>query len=108
MKYYIEKPTPRNNFGQKIADYEKLPYYEHANEAYLENPLRDKYPLLGCSEHNKYHVLSQLAYTPVIRELEPEAMLKINAADAAARGIQQGDLWCVRTTTTGTRSSRRW
>ena len=92
LKYYIEKPTPRNSFGQEIADYEKLPYYEHANEAYLDNPLREKYPLLGCSEHNKYHVHSQLAVTPVIRELEPEPMIKINAADAAARGIKQGDL----------------
>ena len=92
LKYYIEKPTPRNSFGQEIADFEKLPYYEHANEAYLDNPLREKYPLLGCSEHNKYHVHSQLAVTPVVRELEPEPMIKINAADAAARGIEQGDL----------------
>ena len=30
--------------------------------------------------------------TPVIRELEPEPIIKINAADAAARGIEQGDL----------------
>mgnify|MGYP000388136396 FL=1 len=37
LKYYLEKPTPRNNFGQKIADCERLPYYEHANEAYEEN-----------------------------------------------------------------------
>ena len=91
LKYYLEKPTPRNNFGQKIADCERLPYYEHANEAYEENPLRDKYPLFGCSEHSKYHVHSQLAYTPVMRELEPEPLLKVNATDAAERGIQQGD-----------------
>ena len=78
-------------FGQKIADCERLPYYEHANEAYEENPLRDKYPLFGCSEHSKYHVHSQLAYTPVMRELEPEPLLKVNATDAAERGIQQGD-----------------
>lgn len=91
LKYYIENPTPRNNFGQKIADYERLPHYEHANEAYAENPLCDKYPLFGCSEHNKYHVHSQLAYTPVIRELEPEPLLKVNANDAKERGIAQGD-----------------
>ena len=34
---------------------------------------------------------SQLAYTPVMRELEPEPLLKVNATDAAERGIQQGD-----------------
>lgn len=92
LKYYIEKPTPRNSFGQQVADYEKYPYYEPANEAYRENPLIDKYPLMGCSEHNKYHVHSQLAYTPLMRELEPEPMIKINASDAAARGIAQGDV----------------
>lgn len=92
LKYYLEKPTPRNNFGQKIADYEKIPYYEHANESYWDNPLREKYPLFGCSEHDKYHVHSQLAYTPCIRELDPEPTVKLNAADAAERGIEQGDL----------------
>ncbi len=92
LEYYIEKPTPRNNFGQKVAAYERIPYYEHANESYYENPLREKYPLFGCSEHGKYHVHSQLAYTPWIRELEPEPMIKINARDAKERGIQQGDV----------------
>ena len=88
----MEAPTPRSNWGQEVADYEKRPYYEPANEAYWENPLREKYPLMGCSEHNKYHVHSQLAYTPVIREIEPEPLIKINATDAAERGIQQGDV----------------
>ncbi|MBQ9955318.1 MAG: molybdopterin-dependent oxidoreductase [Eggerthellaceae bacterium] len=92
LKYYIENPAPRNNWGQAVADYERYPYYEHANESYSENPLREKYPLFGCSEHNKYHVHSQLAYTPVMRELEPVPFIKINAADAAERGIAQGDL----------------
>lgn len=92
MKFYLEKPAARNNFGQKVADYEKYPYYEPAHEAYWENPLREKYPLMGCSQHHKYHVHSQLAYTPVMRELEPEPLLKINASDAAERGIEQGDL----------------
>ena len=91
LKYYLEKPAPRIQFGQTIEAKERVPYYEHANESYWENPLREKYPLFGCSEHNKYHVHSQCAYTPVLRELEPEPMVKVNASDAAARGIAQGD-----------------
>lgn len=91
LQYYIEKPAPRNNFGQKVADYERIPYYENANEAYWDNPLREKYPLMGCSQHAKYHVHSQCAYTPWLRELEPEPLLKVNASDAAERGIAQGD-----------------
>ncbi len=91
LKFYLEKPAVRNNFGQKVADYERYPHYEPAHEAYWDNPLREKYPLMGCSQHHKYHVHSQLAYTPMMRELEPEPELKINASDAAARGIAQGD-----------------
>ncbi len=91
LQYYIEKPVPRNNFGQKVADYERIPYYENANEAYWDNPLREKYPLMGCSQHHKYHVHSQCAYTPWLRELEPEPLLKVNATDAKERGIEQGD-----------------
>lgn len=90
--FYLEKPAPRNNFGQGVADYERYPYYEDAHEAYWDNPLRSKYPLMGCSQHSKYHVHSQLACTPMMRELEPEPELKINAADAAERGIKQGDV----------------
>lgn len=92
MKFYLEKPAPRVNVGQEVADYEKRPYYMNAHESYWENPLREQYPLLGCSEHHKYHVHSQTAFTPWLRELEPEPLLKINAQDAEARGIAQGDL----------------
>ena len=91
-EYYLETPFVRNNFGQKVNEYERYPYYERANESYQDNPLRDKYPLFGLSQHEKYHVHSQLAFTPVLRELEPEPVLKISADDAAARGIEQGDL----------------
>ena len=75
-----------------MADYERYPYYENAHEAYWDNPLREKYPLMGCSQHHKYHVHSQCAYTPWLRELEPEPRIKINAADARERGISQGDV----------------
>ena len=34
---------------------------------------------------------SQCAYTPWLRELEPEPLLKVNATDAKERGIEQGD-----------------
>jgi molybdopterin-containing oxidoreductase family molybdopterin binding subunit len=92
LKYYLEKPVPRNDFGQGVPEHERYPHYEHANESYWENPLRERYPLFGCSEHNKYHIHSQLAHTPVIRELEPEPTVRINASDAAERGIRQGDV----------------
>ena len=91
LKFYMETPTPRIVIGQEVADYEKRPYFMPANEAYWDNPLRSQYPLLGCSEHAKYHVHSQTAFTPWLRELEPEPVLKLNSQDAAERGISQGD-----------------
>ena len=91
LKFYMEAPTPRNVCGQEVPEYEKYPYFMPANEAYWDNPLREQYPLMGCSEHAKYHVHSQTAFTPWLRELEPEPVLKINRQDAEARGIAQGD-----------------
>lgn len=91
LKFYMEAPTPRIVIGQEVADYEKRPYFMPANEAYWDNPLRSQYPLLGCSEHAKYHVHSQTAFTPWLRELDPEPVLKLNSQDAAERGISQGD-----------------
>lgn len=91
LEYYLEQPFVRNNFGQEVAEYERYPYYTRANESYWENPLREKYPLFGLGQHERYHVHSQLATTPVMRELEPEPMLRLNARDAAERGIAQGD-----------------
>ncbi|MBB3171407.1 molybdopterin-containing oxidoreductase family protein [Parvibacter caecicola] len=91
LSYYMDNPMPRNYVGQEIAEFERYPYYTHANEAYWENPMRDKYPLFGLGQHEKYHVHSQIAFTPWLREIEPEPMLKINSKDAEARGISQGD-----------------
>lgn len=91
LSYYMDMPMPRNYYGQEVAEFEHYPYYTNANEAYWDNPMREKYPLFGLGQHEKYHVHSQLAMTPWLREIEPEPMLKINSHDAEARGIAQGD-----------------
>ena len=91
VSFHVENPYPRQNYGQSVADYQKHPYFEFANEAYWDNPLRKKYPLMGMNQHEKYHVHSQMAFTPWMREIEPEPFIKLNARDAEARGIKQGD-----------------
>ena len=48
---------------------------KHADRAYEENPLRDEVSAVRMQRGTaNYHVHSQLAYTPVMRELEPRAV----------------------------------
>ena len=44
------------------------------------------------SERPRYRVHSQWFSTPLLRELDPEPYVKINPADAEARGIAHGDV----------------
>lgn len=60
-------------------------------EAWPENDLYKKYPLVLMSERPRYRVHSQWYSTPLLRELDSEPFVRINPADAAARGIADGD-----------------
>ena len=42
-------------------------------------------------EHAKYGTQTQFSHVPNIRELDPEPSVFISPADAAARGIEEGD-----------------
>ena len=59
-------------------------------EAWPENELYSKYPLVLMSERPRYRVHSQWFNTPLLREIDPEPFVKINPADAEARGIVDG------------------
>ncbi|NLB52809.1 MAG: molybdopterin-dependent oxidoreductase [Syntrophomonadaceae bacterium] len=94
-KLYSENPVPRVNYGQNLAEItekERLPYFRPPGEAWHENPLFEKYPLVFIQEHSRFRVHSQWYNTPVLRELDPEPIAKISREDAKARGIQTGDI----------------
>lgn len=92
LQFYLESVTSRANLGDAIdLDVERVPTFQNPYEAYKANPLIETYPLMGCSEHRKYTLHTQYGHTPWLRELDPEPVLKINADDAAARGIEAGD-----------------
>lgn len=92
---YCENPQPRVNYGQDltgIIEKERLPYFKPPGEAWPENPLFAKYPLVFIQEHARYRTHSQWFNVPMINEIDPEPLVKISRQDAEKRGIKSGDI----------------
>lgn len=89
MEFYSESPTPRIDMGQEFdQDRERLPRFFPPIEAWPDNEAYAKYPLVLNSERSKFQVHSQWYSTEWLKELSPEPTVKINPADAKARGIE--------------------
>jgi molybdopterin-containing oxidoreductase family molybdopterin binding subunit len=94
-RFYLETLPPRDDCGQTISATDRIPYYQHAFEAYQGNPLREKYPLFGMSYHDNYHAQSIFAHSPwldELRGLKGEPYMRIHEDAAAERGIATGDV----------------
>ncbi|KTE92413.1 dehydrogenase [Desulfitobacterium hafniense] len=92
-QFYMETPTVDIDYGQKWdIEKERLPYFEPPAEAWPQNPLFKKYPLTIFQEHSRWRTHTQWGNVPWLRELDPEPTVKINPDDAAARGIENGDI----------------
>lgn len=92
LEFYLEDPKPRLDCGIAIdKSREHLPVFEPPIEAWPDNPLRKKYPLVYHTVRNRWRLHSQWYDTPWLRELDPEPQVSINPADAKARGINDGD-----------------
>ncbi len=76
-----------------------LPVYREPFEAYEGSEQYMKYPLSHYCERTRWHMHTQYNDVPWLRELDPEPYLRMNPADAEARGLKNGDTW--RRTTTG-------
>lgn len=95
VRLYTEKPAPRLNYGQDLSarfPNEHLVYYQEPREAGVDNPLKEKYPLVYLQEHSRFRVHTQWGTVPTLRELDPEPLAKVNSVDAAARGVKSGDM----------------
>lgn len=94
-QFYLERMIPNNDYGQKFTLADRVPNYEHAYEAYKDNPLRDKYPLFGLNGyHNHYFgqtFLSNIPWLDDLRGYEGEPYMVIHPKAAAERGIETGD-----------------
>lgn len=92
LEFYQESPKPRMDYGQKIDEESiRLPSYSHPEEAWVDNPLHEMYPLVAYQEHPRWRVHSSFGDLSWLREFDPEPVVKLNPLDAEKRGIQSGD-----------------
>lgn len=62
VRLYMEKPVPRLDYGQDLSDRianERVVYYREPEEVGIDNPLREKYPLVYLQEHSRFRVHTQ-------------------------------------------------
>ncbi|MDR1015494.1 MAG: molybdopterin-dependent oxidoreductase [Coriobacteriales bacterium] len=93
-QFYLEEFEPRDDYGQEVRPIDRIPYYEHAYEAYQSNPLRERYPLFGLSYHDNYHAQGMFTHNPLLDEFrgyEGKPYMRIHEDAAAERGIRTGD-----------------
>lgn len=91
-------PTPSGKieiYCQKIADmdmpdFPPIPKYIETWES-LNDPLAKKYPIQLLTNHHKTRANAQYDNLPWLRELMPQR-ITINAGDAQARGIKNGEV----------------
>ena len=68
-----------------------LPQYEAPCEAYEENPLREKYPLVMTQRRSKYFIHQNLMDATWIRQYY-KPTLEMNPGDMSSRGLVSGDM----------------
>ncbi len=77
----------------RAAGYLPLPAFEQPKESDVSNPeLSKEYGLLGTTRRPAEFVHTRLRNLPVLNRRYPEPLLMVHPADAADRGIQQGDV----------------
>jgi len=67
-----------------------LPEYVPSPEGHEDNALKSRYPLQLCTPHAHHLINSSFANTPSSRKLDRPARIRLNPADAAARGLDEG------------------
>lgn len=73
-----------------LAFGQAFPAWERPDEAYPENPLREKYPLQFNQARSRFRVHSAYSGAQWIRELA-EPCIELNPIDAKARNMEDGD-----------------
>lgn len=92
-QFFREAPSPALDNGTKWdVKRESLPYWSAPHEAWYQNDLHETYPIVFMSERSKFKAHTQFNDVPMLLEIDPEPYIKISEDDAAARGIQTGDL----------------
>jgi molybdopterin-containing oxidoreductase family molybdopterin binding subunit len=93
-QFFVESLVTNGNWEVQTTLQDRLPSYEHAYEAYADNPLRSDYPLFGISYHDNYTgqcMHHNVAWLNEIRGYKGEPYTFIHEKAAAERGIVTGD-----------------
>lgn len=77
-------------YENMLAFGQAFPAWELPNEAYADNPLRQKYPLTFLQARTRFRVHSAYGGSSWIQELY-EPHIELNPVDAEARGLADGD-----------------
>lgn len=67
-----------------------LPTYEEPNEAFVENPLAQKYPLMFSQPRTRFHIHNQFCDATWLQQFY-EPYVELNPLDMEARNIVDGD-----------------
>lgn len=95
VELYCEMPLPRIDYGQawqEESPKERFPYFKPPTENWQESELKQKYPLSYFQAHQRWRTHSQWFASKTLRELDPEPLAYLSPADAADRGIEEGDI----------------
>lgn len=91
-RLYDDAPAPAYNVGQPIDFTREMePYWEPALEADVKSSAREKHPFFLLSEHMRTRTHSQWWDVELLKEFEPEPVIKISPSDAQEKGIAEGD-----------------
>ncbi|WP_283171257.1 molybdopterin-dependent oxidoreductase [Curtanaerobium respiraculi] len=90
--YTLGTPSTRQEpyYENLLSWGQAFPAWEAPNEAYPENPLREKYPLAFTQSRTRFRVHSAYSGANWVQQIfEPH--IEMNPADAKARGLESGD-----------------
>jgi len=85
----VVSPRLRLPVGDKVKS---LPYFAPPHEAWPDNPLYEKYPLVFLTLHSRWRVHSQFYNVPALREIDSEPYVELNDREIAKRKLKSGDM----------------
>ena len=91
-QFFNEAPAPQMTYIEGFnPDHERSAYWAPPFEAWHENPKHEKYPFNMLQTHLRWRTHTQWWDVEVLDEISGQPNVHMNPADAAAKGITDGD-----------------
>lgn len=90
MDYHTPSGKQEPYYENMLSWGQAFPAWESPVEAYVDNPLREKYPLMFTQSRTRFRVHSCYSGAKWIQQFY-EPHIELNPVDAAARGLSNGD-----------------